>query len=275
MSAGKLRSLNKTIWSPSKNCDQNCDFCYGYDKQNTYNYQTYSEMLVKLKALGARKFIWSGGEPLQFKPLEYLIGEARKKDIENIVVTNGRSLTTERIDGLADMVKEIRVSIHSLNPEFNARHQISKPSDVNYEKNMFKILQNASGHRFDLTTSTVYLGQSENDMIQMAEQFARLGIKEWTFQEFVGIRGTNLRKKSLWSVTHINNAIKRLTQLGYPMRISLNSANRLCNEYNIVDPIGNLTIVRGGKDILVGSVVTQSAHELQKALDAVGNEKTN
>jgi len=263
--------LDKVVWSPSTLCNQNCDFCYGYEGEIIHAPKTYLEMLDKLRELGATKFIWSGGEPLKFALLDELVGAANENDIRNVIVTNGRDLTPERIKNFDGKAQEIRISIHSLDPEVNARHGISHKGERlgQYESRILENLHNSKGHGFDLATTTTYLGQSESDLEKLAEQFARAGVTEWTFQEMSRIRGAATSKEITWTAHDIHKAIKRLNTLGYPMRISLNTEDRLNNEYEIVDPLGQLTAVRGGRDIVLGNLATDGAKKLQEALREV------
>jgi len=271
----RLARLDKVVWSPSTLCNQNCDFCYGYGNEKIYAPETYFEMLDKLRELGATKFIWSGGEPLKFAMLDELVNEANSKDIQNVIVTNARDLTQERIDNFDGKATQIRISLHSLDPTINARHSISQKGEKpgQYEDLILENLHNAKGRSFDLATSTIYLGQDDKDLAKMAEQFALAGVTEWTFQEFARIRGAATSKEPTWTAHDIHKAIKRLNALGYPMRISLNSADRLSNEYEIVDPLGQLTVVRGGKDIAIGNLATEGAKQLQEALQEISHDK--
>lgn len=259
----RLKALGKTVWAPSKDCDQNCDFCYNYDTQSIYSLDTYLEMADKLQELGASKFIWGGGEPLMFKHIKSLMDYAASKKIENVLVTNGRALTPENLDALHP--DEIRISIHSLNPTFNQKHRISKPGE-RYEESLLLNLYNASKKNIRLCTSTVYLGQSEIDLLQMAEAFAKAGVKEWTFQELVSIRGNAKKTPSVCTTEQILQVVNRLNELGYPIKIAFNSAARLNNEYEAVNPLGELTAVRGGRDIVVGNVATDSVVALRESL---------
>jgi len=260
--------LGKTVWAPSNKCNQDCDFCYNYVDEKIFTLETYFQMADKLKELGANRFIWGGGEPLLFGHIESLMDYAASIDIQNVLVTNGRALTTERLDAIRP--DEIRISIHSLDPAFNQKHRISYPGEF-YEDTILRNLYNASTKDVRLCTSTVYLGQSEIDLLQMAEQFARAGVKEWTFQELTNIRGNAVNINGICTTDHILQVVNRLNELDYPLKIAFNSADRLNNEYEAVNPSGELTAVRGGKDIVIGNAATDSVELLREGLEQIKN----
>jgi len=103
--------LETAFWILSYNCSENCFFCFNNSHQSDKNKNLYStQPLLELKDfekiindlsnIGVRTIILTGGEPLEFNNLIYLIKKISEKNMFSLLLTNGAHLDLERLTNL-------------------------------------------------------------------------------------------------------------------------------------------------------------------------------
>ena len=86
-------------------CNARCRFCNFSQVKPEDRVMADPERLRRglqaLAAAGVRYIVFTGGEPLLYPHLEDILNESRDLGIHNLLCTNGRLLTRDRIDASA------------------------------------------------------------------------------------------------------------------------------------------------------------------------------
>lgn len=93
-------------------CNQECPYCWGPQGfENPADTATAIAILEKIRDVGARRVVFTGGDPLLRADLPDLIRFARKEGLEVAVSTTGDELTRGFLDGVADSIDLISLPL--------------------------------------------------------------------------------------------------------------------------------------------------------------------
>lgn len=118
------RSFSKLRISLTQKCNYACTYCApdGKHLRPAGNEMSADEIFKSAKLLvettGIRKIRLTGGEPLLFKQLEYLLGKLQTLNLPEISLTTNGKLLAQHVDMLSDKgIRNINVSIDTARPE--------------------------------------------------------------------------------------------------------------------------------------------------------------
>lgn len=103
----------------SQRCNFRCPYCYMETSSNPRE-MTVAEgqdVLLQAKALGARKIVILGGEPMIYPEIMQQIRFIRAQDMAVEVFTNGTNITAERAQALADLDVKVVLKMNSMDRE--------------------------------------------------------------------------------------------------------------------------------------------------------------
>ena len=118
----KLVKMNvplKVIIELTENCNLDCFFCILGKKKtkHEWSYQSLANVVERLREIGVLNIEISGGEPLLYKKLPYLLTLLRRKGFKVKIITNGVAIKPLLISLFKELDIELQISIHSLNPK--------------------------------------------------------------------------------------------------------------------------------------------------------------
>ena len=110
---------------PIRRCNLACQYCNEYDDfSKPVPFETMTQRLDQLAALGTTIVTFSGGEPLLHPDLDGLIAHVRKRGMIAGMITNGYLLTAQRVNQLNDAgLDHMQISIDNVMPD-----EVSKKS---------------------------------------------------------------------------------------------------------------------------------------------------
>lgn len=110
---------------PIRRCNLSCAYCNEYDDfSDPVPFETMTERLDQLAALGTTVITFSGGEPLLHPDLDRLIAHVRGHGMMAAMITNGYLLTEKRVKQLNDAgLDHMQISIDNVMPD-----EVSKKS---------------------------------------------------------------------------------------------------------------------------------------------------
>lgn len=113
--------IHKVFLHVTKGCNLRCDYCYfsaGQPAADEMRTQDYARLWPELVALGPKKVVLTGGEPLLRPDLLCLLRDLRDADPDHRVLrclnTNGLLVTPSLGRELVGLADEVRVSIDAL-----------------------------------------------------------------------------------------------------------------------------------------------------------------
>ncbi len=97
-------------------CDLGCPFCYLGDERNQGDMPLFEAMrlLDQAKDAGVERIVFTGGEPLQYSYLDDLIQKANTLGWQPGVLTNGLSISQDRVLRLRQAISFMQLSLHAL-----------------------------------------------------------------------------------------------------------------------------------------------------------------
>jgi len=120
----------------TERCNLNCKHCCV--AATSYGEDISPEKILKIvDTLNAKEIYLTGGEPLLYSNLEFLLSELKKREIFVSMATNGTLL--EKFMKIYRYVDRIQVSIDGLPPEHNKLRNITFDTVVSFCKTVKKI----------------------------------------------------------------------------------------------------------------------------------------
>ncbi len=103
-------------------CSQECPYCWGpQDFKNPVDTGTALRIVSKVKGVGARRIVFTGGDPLTRPDIGLLIARASRIGLEVALSTTGDHLTGEFLDASAHQIDLISLPLDGSTEEVSAR----------------------------------------------------------------------------------------------------------------------------------------------------------
>lgn len=103
-------------------CSQACPYCWGpLGFENPMDTAVARRIIEKVKAVGARRIVFTGGDPLQREDASQLLRHAKEIGLEVALSTTGDTLTPDILDAVAPSLDLISLPLDGSTEAVNAR----------------------------------------------------------------------------------------------------------------------------------------------------------
>jgi MoaA/NifB/PqqE/SkfB family radical SAM enzyme len=103
-------------------CSQECPYCWGpQDFENPLNTETALRIIKRVKEVGARRIVFTGGDPLKRCDIGKLIRHAKEIHLEVAVSTTGDEVTPAFLKDFAPYIDLISIPLDGSTEEANSR----------------------------------------------------------------------------------------------------------------------------------------------------------
>jgi MoaA/NifB/PqqE/SkfB family radical SAM enzyme len=103
-------------------CSQACPYCWGPRRfRNPVDTETAQRIISRVKELGVRRIVFTGGDPLQRQDAPGLIRFAKETGLETALSTTGNFITPEILDCLSSYLDLISLPLDGSREEINAK----------------------------------------------------------------------------------------------------------------------------------------------------------
>jgi MoaA/NifB/PqqE/SkfB family radical SAM enzyme len=103
-------------------CSQECPYCWGPQGfENPVNTETALEIIERVKEVGARRIVFTGGDPLKRADIGALIRHTKEVSLEVALSTTGDGLTPEFLRAYAPFIDLISLPLDGACEEVNSR----------------------------------------------------------------------------------------------------------------------------------------------------------
>lgn len=118
-----LEGIVSTIdFHVTSECSQECPYCWGpQDFENPVDTGTAFEIISRIRELGARRIVFTGGDPVKRPDIDQLIRHARTTGLEVAVSTTGDELREDLLGRISDAVDLISLPLDGSTEEINAK----------------------------------------------------------------------------------------------------------------------------------------------------------
>jgi len=258
-------------------CSQECPYCWGpQDIENPVNTFISCKIIKKIKNVGAKRIVFTGGDPLKRKDIGKLIRYAKNTGLEVALSTTGDELTKTFLRWNADYIDLISLPIDGSTEEIS-----SKTKEAGHLAAVLKALEMLKIYpSIDIKISTPVTKHNIQDIqniLEIAEEF-RKKTKANVFYNIFQTFPRSLGKVD-WGEIVVSNrsfaALKRKLAGRKKIKINFLDHKTLDKLYLMIFPNGNLVIPEGGNFTSFGSfleiqnigeVIKQSKFEAAKHL---------
>ena len=173
--AGRLLSAEIEF---NRSCNYRCPYCYaaGSHDNEELPADVAGSAIRQVAALGARKIVVLGGEPLLCRNLRHYIELISSLGMGAEVFTNGALLTPEWAECFREHGSRVVVKLNSLRPEVQER-LTGVPGALDKALHAIDTLQQAGFDRDMLAASSVISTENESEVADLWRYLRRRGVK--------------------------------------------------------------------------------------------------
>jgi MoaA/NifB/PqqE/SkfB family radical SAM enzyme len=102
-------------------CSQSCAYCWGPQGVPEVDTETALAIVAKIASVGARRIVFTGGDPLQRADIGTLIRHATRQGLEVALSTTGDRLTASFLDAVGEHIDLISLPLDGASEEVSAR----------------------------------------------------------------------------------------------------------------------------------------------------------
>ena len=141
---GKLLSAEVEL---TRACNYQCNYCYaadpdGVDLSNELTLTEILDLLEQIAAMGARKVVLLGGEPLLYPDLETVMDRIQALGMTTEIFTNGSLVTPGMAEMLVKYPARVVVKLNTLSAELHDKFT-GIPNSLKYSQDAIRNLQKA------------------------------------------------------------------------------------------------------------------------------------
>ena len=258
-------------------CNQECPYCWGpRDIENPVSTSASQKIIKKIKDIGAKRIVFTGGDPLKRKDVGKLIRYAKNTGLEVALSTTGDELTKTFFRWNADYIDLISLPIDGSTEAIN-----SKTKEAGHLAAVLKALKMLKDYpSIDVKICTPVTKHNIKDVpsiLKLAENYKRR-TKSNVFYNIFQTFPRSLGEVD-WNEFVVSNrsfgALKRKLSGRRKIKINFLDHNTLDKLYLMIFPNGNLVIPEGENFTSFGSfleiediykVIKQSKFEAAKHL---------
>lgn len=258
-------------------CNQECPYCWGpQDIENPVSTATSQKIIKKIKDVGAKRIVFTGGDPLKRKDTGKLIRYAKNIGLEVALSTTGDELTKTFLRWNAAYIDLISLPIDGSTEEIS-----SKTKEAGHLTAVLKVLEMLKDYpSIDVKICTPVTKHNIKDVLnilKLAEDFKRQ-TKSRVFYNIFQTFPRSLGEVD-WNEFVLSNrsfgALKRKLSGRRKIKINFLDHKTLDKLYLMIFPNGSLVIPEGINFTSFGSfleiedinhIVNQSKFEAEKHL---------
>ena len=235
-------------------CSQACPYCWGPRRfRNDVDTDTAKRIIARIKQLGVRRIVFTGGDPLQRLDAPDLIRYAKEIGLETALSTVGDLLTQEILERVSPYLDLISLPLDGATEEVNSRTK--HPGQ--YAAVMRSLAWLRAYPNIDVKVCTPVTRHNLSDIPAIAglvEEYAHTTQARVFYNVFQAFPRAMFSVK--WDRLIISNEefsiLKTMVPSGMKIRINFLDHETLDKLYVMVFPDGRMTIPKGGDYLSFG-----------------------
>ena len=250
----KLNGVSTIDFHITAKCSQACPYCWGPRRfRNSVDTDTAQRILARIKDLGVRRVVFTGGDPLQRPDAPDLIRFAKEIGLETALSTVGDLVTPELLESVSPYLDLISLPLDGSTEEINSRTK----HRGQYAAVMRSLEWLRSYPNIDVKVCTPVTRHNLSDVPAIAEL-----VEEYssTTQARIFYNVFQAFPRAMFSVNWNNlivsneefSSLKNQVSAGTKIRVNFLSHETLDKLYVMVFPDGSMTIPKGGEYLNFG-----------------------
>ena len=200
-----------------------------------------SEIVRLLSQAGFAKINFAGGEPMLYSGLDSLIRIAKENGMTTSIVTNGTRITDRWLDGIAEGLDMIALSVDSANPETHRRSGRAVGNRPLSTERYLKASRSIKRRGIRLKVNTVVTRHNRGE--DMRGFIRRARPERWKIMRALPIAGQNDRNAGRFEVTggQFREYVERNRSVEQDgIQVVPEDNDLMTGSYVMVDPTGRL-----------------------------------
>jgi len=248
LNVNKLNGVSTIDFHITAKCSQACPYCWGPRRfRNPVDTATAQRILARIKGLGVRRVVFTGGDPLQRSDAPSLIRYAKEIGLETALSTTGDFVTPEILNVLSPYLDLISLPLDGSSEQIN-----SKTKHPGHFSAVIRSLNRLRSHpNIDVKVCTPVTRHNLSDVpviVRLIEEYSYITqarVFYNVFQAFPRAMFTVKWEKLIVSDEEFS-ALKNQVDEKPNIRINFLSHETLDKLYVMVFPDGSMTIPKGG-----------------------------
>lgn len=122
LNATKLNGVSTVDFHTTAKCSQACPYCWGPRRfRNPVDTVAAQRIIARIKELGVRRIVFTGGDPLQRPDALDLVRFAKEIGLETALSTTGDLITPEILEGLSPYLDLISLPLDGPSEQINSK----------------------------------------------------------------------------------------------------------------------------------------------------------
>lgn len=245
----------KMCWWITEKCNENCEYCFrSLSSINNFTYEDHMKILKRIISFDTDQITWSGGEALLVPHAISLMKYAKEHGIYNKITTNGKLLTSKKIEEIKPYIDLVALSIDSLQDETNK----ALGRGIEHRKTVIDRIKHLMNEGIKVDINTVVTNKNIDDLDEMGKFFRENPISgKWKLMTFFPVREKALTNKDKLEISDeeflekVNFLIKK-----YPdVNIKYMMNDEIQQQYPGVRANGDLLVTRNYEDMILGNMI--------------------
>jgi pyruvate-formate lyase-activating enzyme len=247
--ANRLQGVSTIDFHITARCSQACPYCWGPRRFRTpVDMHIARHIITRIKSLGVRRIVFTGGDPLQRPDAPELIRFAKETGLETALSTTGDLVTPDILESLSANLDLISLPLDGSIEEINTR--------TKHPGHYSAVMRSLDWLRFfpniDVKVCTPVTQHNFNDIpaiAQLVEEYSRTTRARVFYNVFQAFPRAMFSVK--WDELVVSDdefsLLKDQVGVKTNVRINFLSHETLDKLYFMVFPNGNLTIPKGAE----------------------------
>ena len=259
----KLNGVSTIDFHITAKCSQACPYCWGPRRfRNPVETETAQRILARIRDLGVRRVVFTGGDPLQRPDAPELIRFAKEIGLETALSTTGDLVTPEILERVSPYLDLISLPLDGSNEDVNAR--------TKHPGHFFSVMRSlywlCNYPSIDVKVCTPVTRQNLDDVphiASMVESYSYITKARVFYNVFQAFPRAMFSVK--WERLIISDeefsSLREKVGTGTNIRINFLSHETLDKLYVMVFPDGSMTIPRGSEYLNFGPFLEMNDFE--------------
>ncbi len=254
ITADKLNGVSTVDFHITAKCSQACPYCWGPRRfRNPVDTEISQRIIARIKDLGVRRIVFTGGDPLQRPDALDLIRFAKEAGLETALSTTGDLITPEILKGLSPFLDLISLPLDGSTEEINSRTK--HPGHFSAIMQTLEWLRAYPGIDVKVCTPVTRTNLSDIPAIaQLVEEYSHTTQARVFYNVFQAFPRAMFSVK--WEKLIVSDGefsrLKNQVGLKTNIRINFLSHETLDKLYVMIFPNGSMTIPKGAEYLNFG-----------------------